>query len=164
MSSSTDTPTAFDAHQAWLRALHASHARISKSDLRTPAPFGLSSPAADAVASSSAASMGPAAASPLPSAPTMWGRPEEANNMEYAFASIDLEGDDFEGPVYRSLGGLFSSGNSAEAFAGEEDEVPVYRSLDLASTFAAAPAPAAAHEEDSEREWLASMPPLIHRQ
>lgn len=138
--------TTFESHQLWLANLYAEHARLSGRD--------------ESEASPSAAA--PAA---LPSPPMVWAHPEEANNIEHSFAGINLDYDDFDAPVYRSLGSaLFSSGSGDSVFAAEEpDEMPVYRGLNLAAAFAEAePAPEA--QQDPREQWLATMPPLIQRQ
>jgi hypothetical protein len=140
---------AHDSHQQWLSQMAAQYA-AHMANAGAPAP-------ANTVAQS-----------PLPAAPMMWAaRPEEANDAANEFAGVALDSDDFDAPVYRSLGGLFSSGSAGSqelTFGTGEDfydeEAPVYRSLPAECT-AAAPAPTA---EEAQREWLATMPPLVQRQ
>ena len=154
-SSSTTNAGAFDAHLAWLRGLYKAHAEMRKGhDASVPAPFAISTAA---VAAPSAA---PAAPSPLPVPPMAWAHPDEGN-VEQSFSGMSLEyaDEDFEAPVYRSLGGLFSTTSSFPPAEELEDEAPVYRSLDLAASMA--------EEEPAEaveQSWLREMPPLIHRQ
>jgi len=141
--------SAFDEHQVWLKQLHEQHARHMAKAAATQH-------------------------SPLPSAPMMWGRPDEANDVTSAFggggfmgedgfgggfAGIALADDEFEAPVYRSLGGFLGSDASDLDFAVEE-ESPRYRSMPGVSREEAPPLSA----EDADAAWLASMPPLIRRQ
>merc|ERR1719378_1887717 len=102
-----------------------------------------------------------------------WGHPEEVNDMPSGFGtsllgggglgggfgeqfgSIALGDDDFDAPVFRSLGGNFSE--TASDLASEE-ESPRFRSLGLA------PSDVATDAETAEDSWLQTMPPLIRRQ
>ena len=108
-----------------------------------------------------------AQASPLPSAPMMWGRPDEANDLPSGFATLDgefthsfdhrfagmaLADDEFEAPVYRSLAGFLGQDAGGIDLASESESP---RSL-------SSEAPLSAEEADAA--WLASMPPLIRRQ
>jgi len=90
---------------------------------------------------------------------------DEGDALGYSLAQgFDraLDFDDFEAPVYRSLDmggepmGYVSDGSDFEV--GHE---PVYRSLGFDDgAFEADPAV----DESLDAEWLATMPPLIHRQ
>jgi len=141
------TNAAFEEHQAWLTQIYAQAARLSVGSDDDASTY-------QRMAASTAAR------SPFPSAPMTWAHPEEAN-FEHSFAGISLDSDDFEAPVYRSLGGLFSSG-AGEVFA-EEDEAPVYRSLDMSVAMSGA-RPAEAFSEQTLQQWPRCMPPLIKRQ
>ncbi len=119
--------------------------------------------------------------SPLPGAPMMWAHPEEINDgpspgffgadgfsagflgggadFEGAsFADIALADDDFDAPVYRSLGGVFGADATAGLDLASEDESPRYRS------FGGVPEDAPMSADEADRAWLASMPPLVRRQ
>ena len=156
-SASDLSMSAFDEHQAWLKRMHEEHARhMSKATA--------------------------AHASPLPSAPMMWGRPDEANDLPSGFAAFDgdfldttrafddrfagiaLADDEFEAPVYRSLGG-FLGDDAGGIDLAVESESPRYRSLSsMAPTHSRRRDEAPLSAEEADASWLASMPPLIRRQ
>ena len=109
----------------------------------------------------------PAAA--LPAAPMIWAhaRFDELNDpapgaFGGSFADVALADDDFDAPVYRSLGDVM--GCSMESTGGldlaVEDESPRYRSFGVPPDMAEDSMTA----EDADRAWLESMPPLIRRQ
>merc|ERR1711988_1709040 len=120
--------TAFEDHQQWLASLRAMHASAMHAS---------------------------AVRSPLPSAPMVWGLPNETNAplSTGAFSDTLLDANDFEEPVFRSLGG-FPEGAAFE-------EAPVYRSAPIESGRDDA---ASQLQPSSDAEWLATMPPLVHRQ
>ena len=131
--------------QAWLKGLQAMHAAHM----------------AKTVA-------GAAQRSPLPQAPLLWGRPEEANepggfgsSFDQHFAGIGLADDDFDAPVYRSLGGLVGADATGGLDLAEEEESPRYRSFGLAP---AELPPCEVTAELADEAWLETMPPLIRRQ
>ena len=151
MSSST---IAFNEHQAWLHELRVMHA-------------------AHMAGTSTAVTQH----SPLPAPPMMWALPDEANDVPSGFggfdghevtnvacfggfdghyASVALQDDDFDAPVYRSLGNVFSEDALDLA---SDDESPRYRSLPIAPAASARP-----RANEADEAWLASMPPLIKRQ
>ena len=109
--------------------------------------------------------------SPLPSAPMLWGRPDEANDaiaestgFDQHFAGVALNDDDFDAPVYRSLAGVLDlDAMGSLDLASENEDSPRYRSLEMVSH------PSSPHDEPmsaeaAERAWLETNPPLIRRQ
>lgn len=142
------------SHSEWLQSMHAAHAAHC-AQLAGVAP----SPGAAPMTSFSSSAALPQAPSAWQEAPVVGGA---AGMVDAAFSGISIEDcDDFDAPVYRSISDVdFSS--ASWGTVEEEDEAPVYRSLD----FAPAPAPAAQamSPEEAERVWLESMPPLISRQ
>jgi len=97
----------------------------------------------------------------LPRARMAWG--EQNALLDAEFAGLALDGDDFDVPVYRSLGSFSSGTGISPRFTADDLEAdfepPVYRGMG-----APAPAPASAAPELDAEAWLAAMPPLIRRQ
>ena len=96
----------------------------------------------------------------LPQPPMSWSLPAqpaaEQPPLHEMFADA-LDMDDFDGPVYRSMGGV--------AWQPCDDDLdfdePVYRSLGgLVDEVAEPPA----SREDALAAWAQSMPPLVQRQ
>merc|ERR1719333_1483022 len=89
------------------------------------------------------------------------------------FEEMALSDEDFDAPVYRSLGGatMFSgasmfNGAHGDELVDEDFDLPVYRSLgDFADVAAEAEAPQCSLPQqaaiDNERAWLQTMPPLV---
>ena len=139
--------TAFDEHQAWLQNLRTMHEQHMAKVAQPQQP------------------------SPLPVAPMMWGMPGMAgswagSSVDEAFAGIAIvdrpvDEDEFDAPVYRSIGGaMLGEAGASSSFGAEEEESPRYRSL----SGAAEEEGYGMSMEDATAAWLESMPPLIRRQ
>lgn len=105
----------------------------------------------------------------------MWARPDEMNEVpagfgggfgggiasfdDAPFASVALDDDDFDAPVYRSLGSILGAEAVGALDLAVEDESPRYRSC---GGMPMTEQPLS--EQDAEAAWLESMPPLIRRQ
>ena len=141
--------TAYEEHQQWLTSMRTLHA---------------------------ARSVDSGSHSSLPNAPMTWALPEEDVSSGQS-SGLVFEDEDFEAPVYRSLGGMMSmhGAGSTELEVGDDDfEEPVYRSLggflsdttniseDLQLELPSRQQPSVPTE--AERDWLATMPPLVQRQ
>ena len=111
--------------------------------------------------------------SPLPGAPMSWPHEADAVPVGFAgfeerflgasfgtedqFAGVALQDDDFDAPVYRSIGGIMGADAAGLDLASEEDSPARYRSLGAGEPMS---------EEQADRLWLHQMaaPPLIRRQ
>ena len=149
--------TAFLEHQQWLESLRVQYCAMQQRTTSGDSPR--------------ACPVGGAALSPspriactgasLPPPPMVWALHEEANE---GFGTLGLDGlaldvDDFEPPVYRSLGGF---AESDWVDVNSVDDEPVYRSLSLSDSESFNET----RSMDSEAAgvWLESMPPLLCRQ
>ena len=101
----------------------------------------------------------------LPHAPMMWAQDEVLDATFSGMAiggEIALDGDDFDSPIYRSLGSLTAFAEGGDALDGDDFDEPVYRSM------SAAPLDASGDRQDmregDEQLWLQTMPPLLCRQ
>ena len=78
-----------------------------------------------------------------------------------------IESDDFDAPVYRSFDMVFSSGGCSPTGAAVDDDLefspPIYRSVSLEAE-ASEESRGPMSVEEAQRLWLATMPPMIHRQ
>ena len=144
---------AFLEHQQWLESLRAQYSAMQQRTTSENSPR--------------ACPVGGAALSPLPRVactgslpppPMAWALHEEANEQFGAFGleGLALDVDEFDPPVYRSLGG-FTESDWVDAHS--VDDEPVYRSLSLSDS-------ESFKEPESEAAgaWLESMPPLLCRQ
>lgn len=141
---------AFADHQSWLQSLYAARERAGAG--------------ADAACATGAPPRAHQLPSPLPHVPMMWA---QDGGIDVPFSGLALDGevalddDDFDGPVYRSLGSLtsFADGGGGEALYGDDFDEPVYRSLSSAPLAFGGEGPAR-----DEQLWLQTMPPLLCRQ
>merc|ERR1719473_2329460 len=149
---SRSAAAAYTDHKEWLESLHLAHtAHMARAQPTV---------------------------SPIPSAPMMWARPDEMNGhfdaerfgsgmagFEMPFANIALADDDFDAPVYRSLGGVMGAGamGTLDLAVEYEDDSPRYRSCG-GMPGAEQQQQLPISESDAEAAWLESMPPFIRRQ
>ena len=110
-----------------------------------------------------------AAAAPLPSPPMAWAMPEEANeDPSSMFAGPSFDSDDFDAPVYRSLDVVFTSTGSSPTGGPVEDDFeftpPTYRGGLSFDGNTADENGESVSVEEAQRRWLATMPPMLHRQ
>jgi len=143
---------AFVDHQSWLHSLYARKRGAGGAD--TACATG-SPPCAQQLSSPQS----------LPHAPMMWAQDEVLDATFSGMAiggEIALDGDDFDGPIYRSLGSLTAFAEGGDALDGDDFDEPVYRSM------SAAPLDASGDRQDmregDEQLWLQTMPPLLCRQ
>merc|ERR1711998_814621 len=122
---------AFMEHSAWVASLRAEYERLQSSSLPQP-----------------------------PAAWNFPAHPAEPPPLHEVFnEALDLE--DFEGPVYRSMGAVAWQPCDEEL----DFERPVYRSLGgLAGADEAGNAELASSRDDALAAWEQSMPPLVQRQ
>jgi len=156
----------FENHVDWLRALRTQYEEEVVSCARTPSSqpvgFGDASPFASPLSSPRSGVSTDAGSYSLPEAPMGWAhsRIDELNEDAFGYGIDSLAIDDAE-PVYRSLGGIMSSAEFEDDPSYIFDDAPVMRGFGDAFATLASPA---GLEEDSDKKWLQSMPPLIRRQ
>ena len=122
----------------------------------------------------------------LPAAPLAWGeRPEPETVADeplssafghgghfeepsaFGFGGLMLSDEDFDAPVYRALSFASEGSDAPFGFGVAEDEgspSAVYRSLSGPQRANSARRAAPLTEEEADRAWLETMPPLIKRQ
>ena len=85
----------------------------------------------------------------------------------FGFGGLMLSDEDFDAPVYRSLSFASEGSDAPFGFGVAEDEgspSAVYRSLSGPQRANSARRAAPLTEEEADRAWLETMPPLIKRQ
>jgi len=145
-------------HQAWLQELrerHSAHVAGVAPETRQP-------PLPTRAFSEEGNDMPVGAGTSFDALSSNASRGPSFSGFDERFASIALDGDAFDAPVYRSLSaGLHFEPAGALEF--DFNEPPVYRSLSGLAPAAPLPQDRVSVEE-ADRAWLETMPPLIRRQ